>query len=682
MSVAQGILGRFFQVSAVATALASSPLAAEPRVGSEPEAGQAQAGPAQPGQSQPDAAAPPRRLPKIEQSPPAPPKNTGAASKEATADAASSAANPKTPPADAPAQAGAAASVKANEEVVEVKPLLFRKAAPGRTTIGQLREMWGQPLRQQPAAGGSVLTYQLPPFSHVEAHFAGDTLGSLVIHLDRPMPPATVAKSIGVVRFEPVLVPDDQGYLLGEAYPERGVLFSYDPRNQKRSLVTQILLEPVSAEPFVLRARYDFRCRYSQRLADLEFAITADPQNAQALWIKAETLAALGRSEPALKAAAQAVRIEPKEARYRLTAARLLAEVGEAGMAAKQARQVLIQQSAGDAERARAECLLGDLAATAPRPNYAQALEHHRKAMELATGPAGDKRFAVRRYAKKVLIDAHLGAALDIARGQWSNREQAVDKWLVQAEKLTEDLVARDNGNLDWKLKLESHRLAALAAVGGKGDPAAAAQKCYDLGRKLIAEAEDPLRKHEIEWRLGVALHHAMRAARSRGDAGQALRYGSNAAALLASALPHRGATQPRRYRLGSVYFLVGSVHAVGGKSHSDAVTWFDKAAPLLSGAVPAKDRHKAGAYGEMLVSMGVSYWSTGNQEKGRSLTENGLAMMQQAAKDGFLPAENLAVPLSNLASMHQQLGDSAKSQQYAEQAARAKQSQGGPTRR
>jgi hypothetical protein len=74
---------------------------------------------------------------------------------------------------------------------------------------------------------------------------------------------------------------------------------------------------------------------------------------------------------------------------------------------------------------------------------------------------------------------------------------------------------------------------------------------------------------------------------------------------------------------------------------------------------------------------MGVSYWSVGKRERAVELTGAGGRYMQTAVEAGSLQPEALAIPYSNLAAMHRQLGDDAAGKKFAEMATRAEASAG-----
>ncbi|KKK63377.1 hypothetical protein LCGC14_2994900, partial [marine sediment metagenome] len=71
-------------------------------------------------------------------------------------------------------------------------------------------------------------------------------------------------------------------------------------------------------------------------------------------------------------------------------------------------------------------------------------------------------RPAIRLAAKEVLIDAHLGAANDIAWGSWSQKEKAVAKWSQRAAAFAEELIANDGGTEELRFRVATRSLAAF----------------------------------------------------------------------------------------------------------------------------------------------------------------------------------------------------------------------------
>ena len=62
---------------------------------------------------------------------------------------------------------------------------------------------------------------------------------------------------------------------------------------------------------------------------------------------------------------------------------------------------------------------------------------------------------------------------------------------------------------------------------------------------------------------------------------------------------------------------------------------------------------------------MGVSYWESGNRDRGLELTETGVKLIEAAVDGQFVQRSVLEVPYSNLATMHRQLGQIDKAEKY-----------------
>ena len=133
----------------------------------------------------------------------------------------------------------------------------FKGVAPGTSTRRTLRKPGVQPKKTSKVNGSLVQLYSVEPFKRVEVNYANGKVSSVVIRLDRSFPAEAVAKQLDLTAVRPVLVVNELGEVLGRAYPERGVLLAFEPSDKpgKSSMkVSQIILEPISAESFVLRA--------------------------------------------------------------------------------------------------------------------------------------------------------------------------------------------------------------------------------------------------------------------------------------------------------------------------------------------------------------------------------------------------------------------------------------------
>ncbi len=126
--------------------------------------------------------------------------------------------------------------------------------------------------------------HSVEPFHRVEASCSGGKVVSIIIRFDKAFPANTVAQQLQLSKVQPVLICNELGEILGQSYPERGVLFSFEPSDTpaKPSMkVSHIILEALSAEPFVLRAETNLDTRPDFSLRDLDQALQLQAGNAR-----------------------------------------------------------------------------------------------------------------------------------------------------------------------------------------------------------------------------------------------------------------------------------------------------------------------------------------------------------------------------------------------------------------
>ena len=556
---------------------------------------------------------------------------------------------------------------------VQVEAASFKGVTPGVTTVEEVEKTWGAPKEISKQKNTVIQLYAVEPFDRVEVSYAGQRVASVVIRFDRAFPANAVAQQLELANVRPVLVSNELGEILGQVYPERGVLFAFEPSKEpgKATMrVSQIILEPISAEPFVLRAETNLESRYELALQDLDQAIKLRAGSARAHWLRGRVLVAMGEYEKAEVASGEAVRLEPDNGHYWVTRAQILGLLGRLAEATEGAQKAVETSQRRPHVKARALCLLGDLAASGPKPDYKKALQFHTQAVEGAGGLTADPHPAIRLAAKEVLVDAHLGAAHDIAWGNWKQKEAAVSRWLAQADAFAADLVEKEGRNPELRFRVSTRALAAYVGVRGKLDPGNWADAAIRTGKELIAATEDPVRKARLQWDLGMALYDALQTYQMRSDHDTALKYGEWAIEYLEQGEQEKQ-SPTTGYLLGRLYFRLGAIHAIRDDNHRAAITWFDKALPLLEKPLPNEAFADQGRHGETFVSMGVSYWEAGQREKAVEVTGRGLEFMEQAVKQGTLDEKALTVPYTNLASMHRQLGRKDKAQQFEEMAAK-----------
>jgi tetratricopeptide (TPR) repeat protein len=551
----------------------------------------------------------------------------------------------------------------------------FSGVAPGTSTRADVAKAWGQPTKSTKVDGALVELYSVEPFKRVEVSYSDGKVSSVVIRLDRSFPAEAVAKQLDLTATRPVLVVNELGDVLGRAYPERGVLLAFEPSdkpNKPSMKVSQIVLEPISAEPFVLRAETTMDNRYDLSRRDLEQALALEPGNARAHWLYSRVLSATEQYEQAVKAAGNAVRLDPDDAQYRVTHAQTLAQAGQLPEALETAQKAVAISEGRPHVKARATCMVGDLLASGPKPDFKKALTVHTQALQLADTLSSDPHPAIRLAAKEVQIDAYLGAAHDIAWGEWKDKPKAVTRWLERAKAVAEDLVAREGGSPEQLFRVYARALTAYVGLRDAMDPAATVKGLSDTGEKLIATARDPGRKARLQWELGMALYDAVQVCQMRSESDNALKHGEAAAKYIAQAIKARPSSTST-FLLGRLYFRLGAIHATSKHDHQAAVVWFGKAVPLLERASPEDLASDLGRQGEAFVGMGVSYWETGQHERAVVLSIKGVTWMERAVKQGTLDKSSLAVPYGNLASMQHKLGDDDQAKRYQDLASRMK---------
>ncbi len=594
-------------------------------------------------------------------------------------DASASPAAPSKPPvATAPPDAGIAGkaplpgdtALKPVPETApgpaEIETASFSGVTPGVSTVQDVEKVWGKPKEVRSPNEALAHLYKVDPFENVEVIFQDGKVASIVIRLDRSFPANAVAEQLALSNIHAVLVSNDLGEILGQCFPERGVSFSFEPSptpGKATMKVSQIILEPVTAEPFLLCAETNLDTQSQASLHDLEHALKLAPDNARAHWLQARLLILLADPAKALSAADAAVRLEPKDAQFLLTRAQILGQVGQFAEAIASTEQAIAASGDRVHIKARAQCLMGDLLGSGPQPDYKKAIEHHVQAIKTADALASSPHPAIRLPAKEVLIDAHLGAAHDIAWGNWNQKQTAVNTWLKRASAFAEDLIASDGGTTEHRFRVATRALAACVGAQGKVDPSPWNEQVLSLGPGLLKAAGDTAQKQQIQWELGMALYDAVQIHQMRGEREPALKYGQKAIEYLEASGGKDVAADA--YLLGRLYFRLGSIHAIGKQDHRAAVSWFEKAAPMLEKAGGQVAPHELGRLGETFVSMGVSYWETGKRDRAVKLTQHGVELMEKAVKEGQIPQTALDVPYANLATMHRHLGQDAEAEKY-----------------
>jgi tetratricopeptide (TPR) repeat protein len=551
-----------------------------------------------------------------------------------------------------------------DEAPSEVAAASLNGIQPGTSTIDDVAANWGTPTEVSARGRRIERVYNLAPFQQVTAAFDDDIVTSIVVDLGEPFAVDLVGRQLGLAKFRPILVRDEAGEVLGQAYPERGVLFNFSVGETDR--VTQFILEPVSAELFVHRAESK-AVGLEASLADLEQALAIDPAYARAWLLKARLLGRTGQLEESLAAAQQAVRLKPKHEEHRLALAEALHRVGKDKAAIEELSRLIGQAGVDPMIKAQGHLLLGDLAAAGPERDYRTAVREHLQAIKIAEWLAAARRESTRQAARELLVQAHLAIAGDIAWGHWKDKTAIVPQWLDKAAALatSEPRLATEH-----QFQIAARALGASVGLEGETDPTSWIEKSLRLGRLWIDEAPDQLSRRQRQWEVGLAVYDGLQALHMRGECGLALKYGQQAVAHLEAGAEGREAGPGQAYMVGRLYYRMGVIQAVHNRDHAEAVVWFNKALPLLEQPLEPSALGDTGRQGETFVSMAVSYWQTGQEMEAARMTARGIDLMLHAIQEGLLADDALSVPYGNLSFMYRSLGDDHNAERYAELAA------------
>ncbi|MGE3244601.1 MAG: tetratricopeptide repeat protein, partial [Pirellulales bacterium] len=362
---------------------------------------------------------------------------------------------------------------------IDAQPAKFNGIQPGKSTEKDVRNVWQEPKRTTTTDDGAVLTYAIEPFRAVEVQIADDTVTAINIELQSSLPPKRLAKQLSLDKLEAVAVTDAEGTLLGQAYPERGVLFMFAPpsdvvvatTNAPPAAVTHVVVQPLDADAFALRAESRLHGPYEQNINDLNTALALNPNLAHAHWLLSEIYLSSGQADKAKASADAACEIDPDNAAYQLRKAEAEVLLGQYDDATLAIRAVLDDDNTPPIVKAQALHEMGKLASLGDIEIASKAIAFENRAIALADSLATSKNVKERRAAKQVLIESHLAVARQIAKQDFENKLASVSQWISRASGLAEDMISHDGGSLELRLMVARESLEALANFKPTKDP-------------------------------------------------------------------------------------------------------------------------------------------------------------------------------------------------------------------
>ncbi len=577
-----------------------------------------------------------------------------------------------TPAQDQPASVTAPIAAKPDEmPALAIDPASFRGAHPGRTGRAELEAAWG---KGEPSEDGDPDTgvWRMEPFDRVEVSFEGGKVAAIGIKLAAPMPLVDLTKQLEISDLRTVAIKDDEGKAIGEVFPERGVILSLEPGTTQANA---ILIEPLDADAFVLRAEGEIESCSAYAAADLEYAIQLDPQHLRGHQLLLGITCDQGQWKRALVLAESASRLAPDAGWAQLELARVLLALHRPNDARDVIARIAKSSDASPLVAARCQRLLGRAALAGPSPDHRAAVDYFTEVIRLAAPLLAKKSPQVQTAVRELLLDAHLGTALAIAEGTWQQKSRVIPKWIVRSEAVIKEFTGGEAERRALELQLCRGALAVAAGSTESIEPLPWVKRLLELRDAMGETVADPWRRRQIDWQVGQGLADALTAAQIRGDATDMLDNATLTAAFLERGAEQRELTSKERKQVGDLLFRIGILHSLQRGDHATAVTWFDRTIPLWTKNDRFESEGELGRLGESYVSMAISYWQVDRRDDALELGRRGVDLMVKAVDGGQLEERALSVAYGNLSTMYAEQGDEEKSRSYAEMAVRAESS-------
>jgi len=555
---------------------------------------------------------------------------------------------------------------------LSIDPASFRGVHPGKTTGDELQASWGagEPFTREDGTRGFF--WKIEPFERVEVTVDGDIVSAIRIKLAEPVAVGDLAKQLEIADLRTVSILDEQGVSIGEVFPERGVIFSVKPGTQS---ATAVMIEPLDPESFVLRAEGEVDACSAFAVADLQYAVEIDPRHLRAHRLLMVLMAEQGKWQQALHLAETAEKIDPADVWTKMKHGGILLALDRPDEARTVVEEVKAAPNSPPLVAAQIERLLGRIELAADTPDHQRAVEHFAEAIRRSSALLTKRQPAVQQAAREIMLDAHLGTAQAIAEGTWQQKSRVIPKWITRSEAVVAECKAEPSVQQTLEMQLCRGALAVAAGSADSLEPLPWVKRLLELRDRMGESVEDPWRRRQIDWEVGLGLLDALTAAQLRGDASDMLDNATLTAAYIERGGERRELTDEERKNAGDLLFRIGIMHSLQRGDHATAVTWFDRVIPMWDGNPRLERDRQAGQLGESYISMAISYWQVDRRDDAMALSRRGVDLMVAAVDAKQLEERSLAVAYGNLSTMYAEQGDDTQSQNYAEMASRAEAS-------
>lgn len=568
-----------------------------------------------------------------------------------------------------------------HDKVPQFQSAMFLGVKPGTSTLDEVLNQLGAPQKTSRSGRRTVHLYSMEEVEHIEITFENDIVFSIEVIFAEAYPVDQVREILAaeLQKTRPVSFADERGDVIGLMFPEKGLTLVYTPSEQPgvpSAMVKKIAILPISAEPFVIRAKGYLEESPQDSRSDLRIAASLDDSSAEMFWLTAQVDLISGDGASAMEQAEKALSREPSLPQYHLTLAKSLVLMNRTEEARMYLEEMLPLCNNYQHQKAVALSLLGDLCRDEKPGDYELAYQYHKEAIDIAIQLREHSNPSVRGIAREVLIDAQLGVIRDIAQGNWDNKWAAIEKWFASVQEIIKDpeVVAKKRLVRDYLLRVAHCGLSARVAVSDSTtsiDPYV--RDVLTATEEMLNVSDDPIVRGKIQWETSRVLFEAFLFYQNRKQYNQALKIGETTVDLMEQGILGRTG-EDDFYVLSEVYFRLGANYAIGMKNHRAAIVWFDRTLPVFEDILPGLRPESTGRIGEMLVSMGVSYWETNQKSEAIEFSEEGLKMIKSVVDRGLFDPSALIVPYSNLSTMWSKMDEPEKAEEYYHLAAKIRE--------
>ena len=546
----------------------------------------------------------------------------------------------------------------------------FQGVMPGVTPNSKIVEILGEPRAKIETGGRVVNVYAIEPYDRVGIVLRGDIADSIHLHYKQPVNLKQAASELGLDPITAVTQTTSAAHEFLLTWPDEGISLHFQP-TAGVDLVSRVAFTTAQPDAFLLRGLNRQWRDYNGALHDARAVQTLDPRREEAYRLEAQVALRMGQTDVAKEAIAEALALTSTTIDLLLLQVQV-ATANELDGLILQIRAIRNDVQLPPLTRAKAAYAMGQINAKLATPNYKQAFRFHSEANQRARGLLQSTELAEQFGALELMVNAHLAIAHDIAYGEYTIEEKnrAVPKWIELSWKFTAHLLA--NKYHDRALGLDVCRTSLdLLKKLGKTVPLEVWEDRITQQAASVKQLKGASKEFldHMRWQQAMALYHATIIARQGKDGNRVQQLGLAAYQLFRGPLTamtktgHWDSTPTNAAMIGLCYTL-GSVEAIDNLDHAKAVQWYGQALQYLETpniqpfAVEhsISQSHGLGWQGERLVSMGLSYWSTGNKTQGLRLTQRGIAWIETAVRDHGFPNQHLKIPYSNLAVMTKSL--------------------------